>query len=194
VNGLRNVRLRVLRQNWRCVAQRVETILVLLVLVLIWLVARSTAEHLSSRCRERFAALVVTHCLNAGFQNRKDMGSYQNYNDWPSAVVSPVRRCLQPWKRKWLSEAILKTLALSNRSELYHAVLWCLNLAPTGSYSHKRKQLASNTLAFSSAALYCKVVGGHADTSERSSEAVERLTQLGCVLRANNTCLRLVHL
>ena len=38
VNVLRNVRLHVLRQNQRRVAQRVETILVLLVLVLIWLV------------------------------------------------------------------------------------------------------------------------------------------------------------
>jgi len=49
VNGLRNVRSRVLRQNQRRVAQRVETILVLLVLVLIWLVAWSTAEPLPSR-------------------------------------------------------------------------------------------------------------------------------------------------
>ena len=56
-----NVRLRVLRQNQRRVAQRAETILVLLVLGLIWLVARSTAEPLSSRSRERFAVSLATH-------------------------------------------------------------------------------------------------------------------------------------
>jgi len=50
VNGLRNVRLRVLRQNQPRVAQRLDTILVLLVLVLIWLVARSTAKPLPLRC------------------------------------------------------------------------------------------------------------------------------------------------
>jgi len=154
VNGLRNVRLRVLRQNQRRVTQWVETTLVYLVLVLIWLVAQSKAEHLPSRSRERFAVSLATHCLNAGFPNRKDMGSYQNYSEWPSAVVSRVCRCLKPWERKWLSEGILKPLALSNRSELYHAVLWCLNLAPTGSYSHKRKQLTSNTLAFPSGASF----------------------------------------
>jgi len=51
VNDLRNVRLRVLRQDQQRIAQRVETILVLLVLVLIWLVAQSTAEPLLSRSR-----------------------------------------------------------------------------------------------------------------------------------------------
>ena len=56
----RNVRLRVLRQNQRRVAQRVETILVLLVLGLIRLVARSTAEPLPSRSRERFAVSLAT--------------------------------------------------------------------------------------------------------------------------------------
>ena len=65
--------------------------------------------------------------------------------------------------------------------------------APTGSYSHKRKQLTSNKLTFSSGAK-CK---------ERLWEAmlirangalrdVERLTMLGCVLQVNNTHLRLV--
>jgi len=58
---LRNARLRVLRQNQRRVAQRVETILVLLVLGLIWLVARPTAEPLSSRSRELFAVSLDTH-------------------------------------------------------------------------------------------------------------------------------------
>jgi len=95
VNGLRNVRLCVLRQNQLQVAQRVEAILVLLVLVLIWLVARSTAELLPSRSRDRCAVSLATHCLNAGFQNRKDMGSYQVYSDWPSAVISQVHRCLK---------------------------------------------------------------------------------------------------
>ena len=61
VNGQRNVRLRVLRQNQRRVARRVETILVLLVLVLIWLVARSTAAPLPSHSRERFAVSLATH-------------------------------------------------------------------------------------------------------------------------------------
>jgi len=176
-NGLRNVRLRVLRQSQRRVAQRVETIFVLLVLVLIWLVARSTAEPLPSRSRERFAVSLATHCLNAGFPNRKDMGSYQNYTEWPSAVVSRVHRCLKPWERKWLIEGILK---LSNQSELCYAVLWCLNLAPTGSYSHKRKQLTS--------ARWWEA------TLTRANEAlrdVERLMRLGCGLQAKNTRLRL---
>ena len=61
VNGLCNVRLCVLRQNQRRVGQRVETTLVLLVLVLIWLVARSTAEPLPSRYRECFAVSLATH-------------------------------------------------------------------------------------------------------------------------------------
>jgi len=39
----------------------VETILVLLVLGLIWLVARSTAETFPSRSRERFAMSLATH-------------------------------------------------------------------------------------------------------------------------------------
>jgi len=50
-----------MRQNQRRVAQRVETILVLLVLGLIWLVARSTAEPLPLRSRERFAVSLATH-------------------------------------------------------------------------------------------------------------------------------------
>ena len=169
-----------------------ETILVLLVLILIWLVAWSTAEPLPSRSRERFAVSLATHCLNAGFQNRKDTGSYQNCGKWPSAVVSWVHRCLKPWERKWLSEGIL--LALTNRSELYHAVLWCLNLAPTGSYSHKRKQLTSNTLAFSSGASFNARLWEV--TLTRANEAlrdVERLTLLGCALQAKNTRIRLVH-
>ena len=186
------MRIRVLRQNPRRVAQRVETILVLLALVLIWLVARSTDDPLPSRSREHFAVSLATHCLNAGFQNRKDTGSYQNYGEWPSTVVSRVRRCLKPWEHKWLSEGILKQLALSNRSELYHAVLWCLNLAPTGSYSHKRKQLPSNTLAFSSGASFNARLWEA--TLTRVNEAlrdVERLTRLGCALPANNTHIRL---
>ena len=61
VNGLRHVRLRVPRQNQRRVPQRVETILVLFVLVPIWLVARSAAEPLPSRSRERFAVSLATH-------------------------------------------------------------------------------------------------------------------------------------
>jgi len=56
-----NVRLRVLRQNQRRVAQQAETIFVLLVLGLIWLVARSTAEPLPSRPRERFGVSLATH-------------------------------------------------------------------------------------------------------------------------------------
>jgi len=60
-DGRRNVRLRVLRQNQRRVAQRVETILVLLMLGLVWLVARATADPLPSRSRERFAVSLATH-------------------------------------------------------------------------------------------------------------------------------------
>jgi len=55
------VRLCVLTQNQRRVAQRVETVLVLLVLGLIWLVARPAAEPLPSRSRERFAVSLATH-------------------------------------------------------------------------------------------------------------------------------------
>ena len=61
MNSLCNVRLRVLRQSQRRVAHRVETILVLLVLGLIWVVARSTAEPFPSRSRERFAVSLATH-------------------------------------------------------------------------------------------------------------------------------------
>jgi len=60
-DGRRNVRLRVLRQNQQRVAQRVETILVLHALGLVWLVARSTAEPLPSHSRERFAVSLATH-------------------------------------------------------------------------------------------------------------------------------------
>ena len=179
VNGLRNVRLRVLRQNQRRVAQRVETILVLLVLGLIWLVARSTAEPLLSRSRERFA-----------FPNRQGTVSYQNYGEWPSAVVSRARRCLKPWERIWLSVGIRKP---SNQSELCHAVFWCLNLAPTGSYSHKRKQLTSNKLAFSSGANFnARLWEAMLTRANGALNDVERLTRLGCALQANNTRLRLV--
>ena len=170
---LRNARLRVLRQNQRRVAQRVETILVLLVLGLIWLVARSTAEPLLSRSRERFA-----------FPNRQGTVSYQNYGEWPSAVVSRARRCLKPWERIWLSVGIRKP---SNQSELCHAVFWCLNLAPTGSYSHKRKQLTSNKLAFSSGAncnaRLWEVMLTRANEALRD---VERLTRLGCALQTTH--------
>jgi len=178
-NCLRNVRLRVLKQNQRRVAQRVETILVLLVLGLIWLVARSTAEPLLSRSRERFA-----------FPNRQGTVSYQNYGEWPSAVVSRARRCLKPWERIWLSVGIRKP---SNQSELCHAVFWCLNLAPTGSYSHKRKQLTSNKLAFSSGANFnARLWEAMLTRANGALNDVERLTRLGCALQANNTRLRLV--
>jgi len=136
---------------------------------------------------------LATHCLNAGFQNRNGTGSYQNYGEWPSAVVSRVRHCLKPWERKWLSEGMLKPFVSTNRSELYHAVLWCLNLALTGSYSHKRKQLTSNALTFSSGASFNASLWEA--TLTRANEAlrdVERLTRLGCALQANNTRVRLV--
>ena len=91
---------------------------------------------------------------------------------------------------KGFNEGILKP---SNQSELCHAVFWCLNLAPTGSYSHKRKQLTSNKLAFSSGANFNARLWEA--TLTRANEAlrdVERLTRPGCALQVNNTRIRLV--
>jgi len=63
----------------------------------------------------------------------------------------------------------------------------------THSYSHKRKQLTSNQLAFSSGAnsnarLWEAILTG----ANGALRDVERLTRLGCVLQVNNTRLRLV--
>jgi len=114
--------LRVLRQNQRRVAQRVGTILVLLVLGLLWLVARSAAEPLLSRSRERFAVSLAAH-----------------------------------------------------------------------SNSHKRKQLTSNQLTFSSGAkCNARLWEAMLIRANGALRDVERLTRLGCALQANNTCLRLV--
>jgi len=65
--------------------------------------------------------------------------------------------------------------------------------APTGSYSHKRKQLTSNKLAFSSGANFNARLWEA--TLTRANEAlrdVERLTRPGCALQVNNTRIRLV--
>ena len=51
-----------------------ETILVLLVLVLIWLDARSTAEPLPSHSRESFAVSLATHSYS---HKRKQLTSNQ---------------------------------------------------------------------------------------------------------------------
>ena len=63
----------------------------------------------------------------------------------------------------------------------------------THSYSHKRKQLTSNKLAFSSGtkcnARLWEAMLIRADGALRD---VERLTRLGCALQVNNTRLRLV--
>jgi len=80
------VRLRVLRQNQRRVAQQAETIFVLLVLGLIWLVARSTAEPLPSRPRERFGVSLATHSYS---HKRKQLTS--NKLAFPSGAKCNAR-------------------------------------------------------------------------------------------------------
>jgi len=68
-----------------------------------------------------------------------------------------------------------------------------MNLALTDSYSHKRKHLTSNTLAFLSGASFkARLWEATLTRADEALKDVERLTQLGCALRANNTRIRLV--
>jgi len=61
------------------------------------------------------------------------------------------------------------------------------------SYSHKRKQLTSNKLAFSSGAnCNARLWEAMLTRANGALRDVERLTRLGCALQVNNTRLRLV--
>ena len=110
----------------RTVAQRVETTLALLVLVIIWFAARSTTEPLPSCSRECFVESLDTQCLDDGFQNGRVLGRIRMIVSGPLLLSHRYVVVLNLGSANSSVNRFFQTISLvfNPAADLCHAVIW----------------------------------------------------------------------